>query len=281
MNEMMAIMSLLTGGGNLMGQIGNLGAQGMSAASAIWDALRFFQRNSDPTINDIREYDVNRFNKTPYGPFGDVEGSFGGMFGTREDGSPVQFGDMAARQTNYMLENNVALPALDILKKAGEMQRPGMASFGDFASGDASRMSPPALVGGQSGPSGPNAGLRPASPQSYVPGPSAVKSPVLTSTRVEGVGAPAGPDPRISAPTPGPGSAVRQVVSDVRGGAAPAIAGLFNRQAPGQPVAKPLGARWLENQGGVPGLVSAAREPGNMFNALADRRRAQLAGLFA
>ncbi|MCC6798320.1 MAG: hypothetical protein IT366_24620 [Candidatus Hydrogenedentes bacterium] len=277
MNEIQAIMALLTGGGNLMGQAGNLSAQGMSMASSIWDALRYFQRNSDPTINDIRSYDVNRFNETPYGPFGDVEGSFGSMFGTREDGSPVQFGDMAAAQTNYMLNNNVALPALDILKKAGEMQRPSLASFDDIASGDVSRMTPPAPAAAQ-----PNAALRPASPASHVPTPF---SPVMTSTKMEGVGAPAGPDPRISAPTPGPGTGVRQVASDVRSGAMPALSGLFTGGEGGGAgagaAAGGIARNWLQRQGGVPGLMQAVKQPGSLPNALMDRRRAQLQQLFA
>ena len=271
--DIATIMALFTGGANAMGQMGNLGAQGLSALNSAWDAARYFQRNSDPTINDLRRHVVNQFNANQYGPYGDIEGSFGGIWGERDDGSPVQFGDMAARQTDYMLNNNPSLPALDILNNAGAMTRPAAASFSDLASGDASRIAP-ALEPLTSVPTN----SRPTG------GPVALThSPVMPSTRVEGVAAPTGPNPQMSAPTPGPGSGVRQVASDLRGGTVPQVQAAFRGGQPGGTSSAVVNGaqRWLQNQGGVRGLMGTLKQPGNAFDNLRDRRLSQTAGLFA
>lgn len=113
--DVMGLMSLLQGGSSMMGQAGNMRSQGLSQLDTIMDMVRYAQRNRDPLFNQVRDYSVNQFNESPYGPFGDVGGSFGGMWGTKSDGSPVQYGDMAANQYNYMLNNNPGTQALATL----------------------------------------------------------------------------------------------------------------------------------------------------------------------
>ena len=249
------LMGLLTGGGNLMGQAGNLAAQGMGMADTMWDAGRYFQRNSDPTINDIRNYNVNRFNSNQYGPYGDIEGSFGNMFGTRQDGSPVTFGDMAASQTNYMLNNNPATAALAQLQSASSMQRPQMPTGIDMMSGDASR----AMTGYP-----PRQAMPSAQPPQMAP-------PTMPSTALSGVAAPSGPNPTISSPTPGPGSAARQGINDMRNGIAP------NGQMPQLPMggqgaqaAGGMAQNFVQQRGGLPALLQAMRQPGSAMMNLRD-----------
>lgn len=246
----MMLMGLLTGGGNLMGQAGNLAAQGVGMADTAWDAARYFQRNSDPTINDIRNYNVNRFNSNQYGPYGDIEGSFGGMFGQRADGSPVQFGDMAAQQTNYMLNNNPASAALAQLQASSNMQRPQMPTGIDLMSGDASRA-------GTGYP-----------PRQAMPSPSAMASPTMPSTALSGVAAPSGPNPTISAPTPGPGSAVRQGINDIRSGVMPQGGGMPQMPMNGQGAS--AAQNFVQQRGGLPALLQSLRQPGNAMVNLRD-----------
>lgn len=250
--DITGLMALMTGGGNLMGQAGNLAAQGMGMADTMWDAARYFQRNSDPTINDIRNYNVNRFNSNQYGPYGDIEGSFGGMFGTRADGSPVQFGDMAAAQTNYMLNNNPAASALAQLQAASNMQRPTMPTGIDLMSGDASRA---------------GTGYPPRQATPTAPPSTTMASPVMPSTTLSGVASPSGPNPTISPPTPGPGSAVRQSISDLRSGVAPT--GQLP-QLPGGGQGMGMAQNWVQQRGGLPALLQAMRQPGNAMVNLRD-----------
>lgn len=244
------LMALMTGGGNLMGQMGNLGAQKMGMANAIWDAARYFQRNSDPTIQDIRNYNVNRFNDNQYGPYGDVGGSFGNMWGTRADGSPVQFGDMAAAQTNYMLNNNPANAALAQLQMASSMQRPQMPTGIDIMSGDASRAG--------TGNWGMNS--RPQMPMQSM-------APTMPSSYMTGVAAPQGPNPTISSPTPGPGTGIRQNISDIRAGQGATLPQLPLGGQGAQGMGS-LASQFINANGGPMALLQALRQPGNALTNL-------------
>lgn len=248
--DVAALMGLMTGGGNLMGQMGNLSAQKMGMANAIWDAARYFQRNSDPTIQDIRNYNVNRFNDNQYGPYGDVGGSFGNMWGTRADGSPVQFGDMAAAQTNYMLNNNPANAALAQLQMASNMQRPQMPTGIDIMSGDASRAG--------TGNWGMNS--RPQMPMQSM-------APTMPSSYMTGVAAPQGPNPTISSPTPGPGTQIRQNISDIRAGQGATLPQLPLGGQGTQGMGS-LASQFINANGGPMALLQALRQPGNALTNL-------------
>lgn len=219
--DLAAVLAGLTGVGNLMGQGANLAGTGMSMGNALFDYLRYFQRNSDPTLNAIRAYDVNRFNQSPYGPYGDVGGGYGGMWGVDDAGNPVQFGDMGARQTNYMLQNNPAMAAIAQLNRASSMERPGMASFADIMSGSAEQ----------------------AAPQPYMHDPNQSRriQPVQTNNVYSGIPAPTGPQPQIAAPQGGVGTIGRTATSGIRErgqNAAQAIADITGPPSPspgGQP----------------------------------------------
>jgi len=265
--DLAALMGGLTGVGNLMGQKGNLGAQKMGMADSLFDWLRYFQRNSDPTINDLRNYQVGKFNNSPYGPYGDVEGAYGGMWGTREDGSPVQFGDMAMNQTNYMLNNNPVTAALAQLNSASGMTRPQGASLEDLMSGDASR------AGGA--PYVPAAAPAPVDPAARMTSPAAVNamSPVMSSSVIEGVKPGTGPNPTISAPSPGVGTGVRQAISDLRAGETPALPSFGMGGGGGGGAMKPwmqFALRGIQNHGGFPALVGAMRGPGSALDNIGD-----------
>ena len=178
--DVMALMGLLTGGGNLLGQVGNLGTQGLGNMNTVMDMLRYWQRNQDPLLSELRETEINRYNESPYGPYGDVGGAYDAMWGTRADGSPVQYGDMAARQFNTMLNNNPGETAIDVLTQGSQIARP---EGQDFA----------AMFGGN--PSG----------KAYTPATLNVgdMKPVRGHTGVQGLPAVASPEPELSKPRSG------------------------------------------------------------------------------
>lgn len=167
-----------------MGQTaGNMTAQGVSLLDSLYAFYRHAQRNQNPTLEGLERYAIDQFNQNPYGQYGDIDNSFGSLWGYADNGNPVTFGDMAAQQYNYMLNNNPATSAMQMLSDAGNMQRPGMPSFDAMFSGNPTNVVNPAGAPGAA--------------------PSPITSPVMGNTMVGSPTAPTPPPETIGKPGPG------------------------------------------------------------------------------